>query len=74
MPLFAAASTRENQIVAERDELVAALRPMTSGGEAAEDYGYIGSTLRNHPITFLREALAKRRIVTWMRFQSPQLQ
>ena len=29
-----------------------------------EDYGHVGLTLRNHPISFLRKDLAKRRIVT----------
>ena len=64
LPLFAAASTRENRAVAELDEPVVALKPMTSGGEVVEDYSHVGLTLRNHPIWFLREDLAKRRVVT----------
>jgi len=51
--------------VAELDGPVVALRPMTSGGEVVEDYGDIGLTLRNHPVSFPREDLAKRRIVTF---------
>ena len=27
---------------------------MTAGGEAVEDYGHVGLTLRAHPVTFLR--------------------
>jgi error-prone DNA polymerase len=64
LPLFAAASTRDDQTVAELNEPVVALKPMTSGGEVVEDYGHVGLTLRNHPISFLRDDLAKRRIVT----------
>jgi error-prone DNA polymerase len=41
-----------------------ALRPMTAGGEVVEDYGHVGLTLRGHPLSFLREDLRRRRIVT----------
>ncbi|MFK0276273.1 error-prone DNA polymerase [Ensifer sp. NPDC090286] len=64
LPLFAAASDRENRTVAELDEPAVALRPMTSGGEVVEDYGHVGLTLREHPLSFLRADLTKRRIVT----------
>ena len=37
---------------------------MTAGREVVEDYGHIGLTLRNHPLSFLRADLARRRIVT----------
>ncbi len=63
LPLFAAASARESRTVAELDEPFVALRPMTSGGEVVEDYGHVGLTLRNHPLSFLRADLSKRRIV-----------
>ncbi|NKJ40244.1 error-prone DNA polymerase [Rhizobium sp. SG570] len=63
LPLFAAASARENETVAELDEPTVALRPMTSGGEVVEDYGHVGLTLRSHPLSFLRADLTKRRIV-----------
>jgi error-prone DNA polymerase len=64
LPLFAAASARENETVAELNEPIVALRPMTSGGEVVEDYGHVGLTLRSHPLSFLRADLTKRRIVT----------
>ncbi|TXI02858.1 MAG: DNA polymerase-like protein [Rhizobium sp.] len=41
-----------------------ALKPMTSGGEVVEDYSHVGLTLRAHPLTFLRDDLKRRRIVT----------
>ncbi len=37
---------------------------MTAGGEVVEDYGHVGLTLRSHPVSFLREDLRRRRIVT----------
>ena len=64
LPLFAAAAARENKLVPEIHEPRVALRPMTAGGEVVEDYGHVGLTLRAHPVTFLREDLRGRRIVT----------
>ncbi|TCU20559.1 error-prone DNA polymerase [Rhizobium sullae] len=64
LPLFAAASARENASVVEIDEPIVALRPMTAGGEVVEDYGHVGLTLRSHPLSFLRADLNRRRIVT----------
>lgn len=63
LPLFAAASARENRVVAELDEPATLLQSMSSGGEVVEDYGHMGLTLRQHPVTFLREALRSRGIV-----------
>jgi error-prone DNA polymerase len=37
---------------------------MTAGGEVVEDYGHVGLTLRSHPVSFLREDLGARGIVT----------
>ena len=37
---------------------------MTSGGEVVEDCRHVGLTLRQHPASFLRADLARRRIVT----------
>lgn len=37
---------------------------MAAGGEVVEDYGHVGLTLRNHPVSFLRKDLARRRITT----------
>ncbi|MEY9625049.1 error-prone DNA polymerase [Sinorhizobium fredii] len=64
LPLFAAASAREEATVSEIVEPVVALKPMTSGGEVVEDYGHVGLTLRSHPLSFLRADLNRRRIVT----------
>ncbi len=64
LPLFAAAAAREASPVPEQDEPVVALRPMAAGGEVVEDYGHVGLTLRDHPVSFLRKDLAQRRIVT----------
>jgi error-prone DNA polymerase len=64
LPLFAAASASEARSVPEIHEPAVALRPMTAGGEVVEDYGHVGLTLRSHPLSFLREDLRRRGIVT----------
>jgi error-prone DNA polymerase len=64
LPLFAAASVREEETVPEINEPAVALRPMTAGGEVVEDYGHVGLTLRSHPVSFLREDLRRGRMVT----------
>ncbi|MBZ7927624.1 error-prone DNA polymerase (plasmid) [Ensifer adhaerens] len=64
LPLFEAASERENRTVAELDEPAIALNPMTSGGEVVEDFGHVGLTLREHPLAFLRADLTKRRVAS----------
>jgi error-prone DNA polymerase len=64
LPLFAAAAVREAIPIAEQMEPAVSLRPMTAGGEVVEDYGHTGLTLRQHPVSFLRNDLARRRIVT----------
>ena len=64
LPLFAAATVREAEIVPEIDEPAVSLRPMTAGSEVVEDYGHVGLSLRSHPVSFLREDLRRRRIVS----------
>jgi error-prone DNA polymerase len=64
LPLFAAASDREAKTVPELHEPTVTLRPMTAGSEVVEDYGHVGLTLRNHPVSFLRGDLHSQRIVT----------
>jgi error-prone DNA polymerase len=64
LPLFAAAAARERMVLPEALEPVVALKPMTSGGEVVEDYSHVGLTLRAHPLSFLRNDLKRRRIVT----------
>ncbi len=64
LPLFSAAAKREAAAVPELSEPAVALRPMAAGGEVVEDYGHVGLTLRAHPVSFLRESLARRRFLT----------
>jgi error-prone DNA polymerase len=64
LPLFAAASVREMQPIPEIDEPEVPLRPMTAGSEVVQDYRNVGLTLRCHPLTFLRDDLKARKIVT----------
>lgn len=64
LPLFAAASAQAAGIVPEMDEPVVALRAMTSGSEVVEDYRHVGLSLRGHPMSFLREDLRRRRIMS----------
>jgi error-prone DNA polymerase len=64
LPLFAAASAREQAIVAEFNEPKVVLKPMKAGREVVEDYGHTGLTLREHPVTFLRQDLARERFMT----------
>ena len=64
-PLFIAkVKPRLEEPSAEIGEPIIALRPMTAGSEVVEDYGHVGLTLRHHPVTFLRDDLTARRIVT----------
>jgi len=46
--------------LAEEEEKPAPLPPMTALQEVVADYGAAGMTLRQHPISFLRTALAER--------------
>ncbi|GGE20093.1 error-prone DNA polymerase 2 [Aureimonas endophytica] len=64
LPLFAAAADREARTVAEQAEPVVTLRAMPEGGEVVEDYGHVGLTLRQHPVSFLRAELVQRRHIT----------
>ncbi|MEA2753803.1 MAG: error-prone polymerase [Aliidongia sp.] len=64
LPLFAAASAREQAIIPEIDEPAASLKAMTEGHEVVEDYGHVGLTLRQHPVAFLRDAMTRRKVLT----------
>jgi error-prone DNA polymerase len=64
LPLFAAAFARETEAIPELREPAVLLQPMRAGGEVVEDYRQVGLTLRAHPVSFLREDLRGRRIVT----------
>jgi error-prone DNA polymerase len=60
LPLFAAA---EGQPAPETNDQAVALKAMTAGHEVIEDYGHVGLTLRQHPVSFLRDELSRDRIV-----------
>ena len=62
LPLFVAAERGlpEPEIV----EPPVSLIPMRPGREVVEDYGATGLTLRHHPLTFLRDELTARGMVT----------
>uniref|UniRef100_UPI00352B5069 helix-hairpin-helix domain-containing protein n=1 Tax=Paracoccus sp. SY TaxID=1330255 RepID=UPI00352B5069 len=55
---------RNNEGGAEAGEPAVALRPMTLGREVVEDYGHTGLSLRRHPVSFLRETLKERKVIT----------
>ncbi|AZO82029.1 MULTISPECIES: error-prone DNA polymerase [unclassified Bosea (in: a-proteobacteria)] len=48
----------------EAPEPAIALRPMTAGGDVVEDYRHVGLTLGDHPVSFLRRDLQRKRIVS----------
>src|SRR5205823_6845355 len=62
MPLFAAAG-REREAVPELIEPLVRLARMPEGREVVEDYHSVGLSLREHPITFLRDELDGRGMV-----------
>ncbi|MCJ8056977.1 error-prone DNA polymerase [Shinella curvata] len=64
LALWAAAADREAREVAELQEPGVDLPSMRAGHEVVEDYSHVGLTLRQHPISFLREDLRRKRMVT----------
>jgi error-prone DNA polymerase len=62
LDLFAAADAREGATVAEVVEPEVALLPLSAGREVVEDYRATQLSLRAHPLSFLRDKLAARRI------------
>jgi error-prone DNA polymerase len=70
LPLFAAADAREGRRRAEAIEPAVALAPMREGAEVVEDYRAAGLSLRAHPLTFLREELKARRMVSCAELRS----
>ena len=61
--LFGAADARAGRTVPESREAPVALLPLTEGREVVEDYRATQLSLRAHPVAFLRDRLAARRIV-----------
>ncbi|MBA3833742.1 MAG: error-prone DNA polymerase [Chthoniobacterales bacterium] len=62
LPLFAVA--QDGRPTPETNDMAVRLKAMTAGNEVIEDYSHVGLTLRDHPVAFLREDLAKERITT----------
>ncbi|MCW3846982.1 error-prone DNA polymerase [Sphingomonas sp. LB-2] len=62
LTLFAAADARAGAIAPESAEPQVTLDPLTAGREVVEDYRATQLSLRNHPVAFLRDRLAARRI------------
>ncbi|MDP5281031.1 error-prone DNA polymerase [Sphingomonas sp. DG1-23] len=62
LDLFSAADAREGVTVPESVETPVGLVPLTEGREVVEDYRATQLSLRAHPVTFLRDQLAARRI------------
>ncbi|MDV3459100.1 error-prone DNA polymerase [Sphingomonas sp. HF-S4] len=62
LDLFSAADAREGVTVPESVEAPVALAPLSEGREVVEDYRATQLSLRNHPVAFLRDRLAERRI------------
>nr|WP_047581538.1 error-prone DNA polymerase [Methylobacterium sp. ZNC0032] len=61
LPLFAAAADKQAD---ETPEPAIALRPMATGGDVVEDYRHVGLSLRDHPVSFLRQDLRRKGIVS----------
>lgn len=64
LALWTAAAERETRQVSEVQEPEVSLPAMRTGHEVVEDYSHTGLTLRQHPVSFLREDLRRKRIVT----------
>jgi error-prone DNA polymerase len=64
LALWTAAAEREMRQISEVQEPEVLLPAMRTGHEVVEDYSHVGLTLRQHPVSFLREDLRRKRIVT----------
>jgi error-prone DNA polymerase len=64
LPLFAAADAREGHYSPEGSEPMVTLKPLSAGREVVEDYRAIQLSLRAHPLSFIRDDLRRRGIVT----------
>jgi error-prone DNA polymerase len=64
LPLFAAASAKANALIPEFQEEAVELKAMTAGRHVVDDYVSIGLTLRQHPVTFIRDDLNAHGILT----------
>lgn len=64
LELWAAADERAAKTASEMIEPTVALKAMPEGREVVEDYMNTNLTLRAHPLSFLREGLRAKQIVT----------
>ena len=62
LPLFDLSADGED--LAELPEPTLALKPMTAGREVVEDYGTVGLSLRAHPVSFLRDELKAKAVIS----------
>ncbi|RYE02465.1 MAG: DNA polymerase III subunit alpha [Sphingomonadales bacterium] len=62
LPLLALADARAGRVMPESVEPQVVLTPLTAGREVVEDYRATQMSLRAHPVSFLRDRLAARRI------------
>nr|WP_314121576.1 error-prone DNA polymerase [uncultured Brevundimonas sp.] len=63
LPLFAVVQ-HDGATTPEVSEPTLSLPAMPEGQEVVEDYSHIGLTLRDHPVTFLRDTLQSRHVMT----------
>jgi error-prone DNA polymerase len=63
LPLFAAADVRDGSVASEVVEPVQPLKPATAGREVVDDYMATGLSLKAHPLSFLRAALARSGVI-----------
>ncbi|WP_420469972.1 error-prone DNA polymerase [Brevundimonas sp. FT23042] len=63
LPLFAVVHD-DGATTPEVAEPTLRLPAMPLGQEVVEDYGHVGLTLRNHPLSFLRDTLQARHVMT----------
>jgi error-prone DNA polymerase len=64
LPLFAAADAQAVAFAPEAVERDVVLRPLTGGREVVEDYRSMQLSLRAHPVSFVRDELARRGAAT----------
>jgi len=67
LPLFDAA-WRESELL----DQPALLPPLSAPGEVVRDYHAVGLSLKAHPISFIREALTRRRVLTAAQIRDEQ--
>jgi error-prone DNA polymerase len=64
LPLFDQEEREGDTAISTTPELKVDLKPMRPGAEVVEDYNNLGLSLRAHPLSFLREDLKERGLIT----------